>query len=140
MFSIYVFLLYMTILFQASNLYKNKRRKPYVFRCYIQDIPINPEFLDHLDDLLKVRKVQVYHRDPNKKKITPIIRSRTLKDYDPAMILFEYMKQENLRLIDLFRTFDTDSSQSVSKDELKEGFVVGRTCIVLVFGFKCICF
>lgn len=66
----------------------------------------------------------MYHRDPNKKKITPIIRQRTLRDYDPAMILFEYMKQENLRLIDLFRTFDTDSSQSVSKEELKEGFIV----------------
>ncbi|KAL4229910.1 hypothetical protein ACF0H5_010301 [Mactra antiquata] len=90
---------------------------------YMTDIPINPDFLDELDELLKKRAVKVYHRDPNKKKITPIIRQRTLKDYDPAMILFEYMKQENLRLIDLFRTFDTDSSQSVSKEELKEGFV-----------------
>ncbi|XP_053400808.1 leucine-rich repeat-containing protein 74A-like [Mercenaria mercenaria] len=90
---------------------------------YMTDIPINSDFLDELDELLKVRQVRVYHRDPNKKKITPIIRKRTLKDYDPAMILFEYMKQENLRLIDLFRTFDTDSSQTVSKDELKEGFL-----------------
>ncbi|XP_060551376.1 leucine-rich repeat-containing protein 74A-like isoform X2 [Ruditapes philippinarum] len=90
---------------------------------YMTDIPINPDFLDELDELLKIRQVRVFHRDPNKKKVTPIIRQRTLKDYDPAMILFEYMKQENLRLIDLFRTFDTDSSQSVSKDELKEGFV-----------------
>lgn len=93
----------------------------------LQDIPINADFLDAVEELTKVKtSVKVYHRDPNKKKITSIARQRTLKDYDPAMILFEYMKQENLRLIDLFRTFDTDSSQSVSKEELKEGFVVRK--------------
>ena len=99
----------------------------YIYAFVFQDIPINADFLDSLDELLKIKTVKVHHRDPNKKKITPIVRKRTLKDYDPAMILFEYMKQENLRLIDLFRTFDTDSSQSVSKEELKEGFLVRRS-------------
>ncbi|XP_052791650.1 leucine-rich repeat-containing protein 74B-like [Mya arenaria] len=90
---------------------------------YLMDIPVNHEFLDALENLKKVRPMKVHHREPNRKKITQIVKDRTLKDYDPAMILFEYMKQENMRLIDLFRTFDTDSSQTVTKDELREGFV-----------------
>ena len=56
---------------------------------------------------------------------------RTLRDFDPAMILFEYMKQENLRLIDLFRVFDTDSDHTVSRTELKEGFVVSDHELIL---------
>ncbi|KAH3713585.1 hypothetical protein DPMN_073377 [Dreissena polymorpha] len=93
--------------------------------CYvIQDIPINSEFLDALNELQKIRDIKVYHRYLNNKKITPIIRERTLHDHDPAMVLFEYMKQENIRLIDLFRTFDTDFSQALTKDELRDGFIV----------------
>ena len=91
---------------------------------FTQDIPINTEFLDILAELREKKSVIVHHRDPNRKKITQIVMERTLKDFDPALILFEYMKQENLRLIDLFRVFDTDSSHSVSRTELKEGFVV----------------
>ena len=91
---------------------------------FVQDIPINCEFLDALEELKKKKVVKVHHRDPNRKKITQIVMERTLNDFDPAMILFEYMKQENLRLIDLFRVFDTDSSHTVSKNEMKEGFVV----------------
>ncbi|XP_052251427.1 leucine-rich repeat-containing protein 74B-like [Dreissena polymorpha] len=90
---------------------------------HMSDIPINSEFLDALNELQKIRDIKVYHRYLNNKKITPIIRERTLHDHDPAMVLFEYMKQENIRLIDLFRTFDTDFSQALTKDELRDGFI-----------------
>ena len=94
---------------------------------FAQDIPINEEFLESLGELRDKKSVVVHHRDPNRKKITQIVMERQLKDFDPALILFEYMKQENLRLIDLFRVFDTDSDHHVSRTELKEGFVVSDT-------------
>ena len=37
-------------------------------------------------------------------------------------ILKDYVKSQNLRLIDLFNQFDKDKNQSVSRDELMRGF------------------
>ena len=87
--------------------------------------------MDALEDLQKKKDIKVHHRDPNRKKITQIVMERTLNDFDPALILFEYMKQQNLRLIDLFRVFDTDDSHTVSKTELKEGFIVSFLVLLI---------
>ena len=43
---------------------------------------------------------------------------------DPAMILMEYMRLKNLRLVDLFHCLDADKSNSLSRDEFRRGLLV----------------
>jgi Ca2+-binding EF-hand superfamily protein len=40
------------------------------------------------------------------------------------MVLFEYMKQSNLRLVDFFHVLDRDKSDTISKEEFREGLQV----------------
>lgn len=43
---------------------------------------------------------------------------------DPLQLLFEHVKNSNLRLWDLFAQFDKDKSLSISRDEFKNGMKV----------------
>ena len=43
---------------------------------------------------------------------------------DPLIVLMEYMRQKNMRLLDLFNSLDADGSKSLSRDEFKEGLQV----------------
>ena len=56
--------------------------------------------------------------------IDHVFREPKLPEYDPVLILFEYMRQENIRLIDLFRLLDKDHDNEITHQELKEGFQV----------------
>lgn len=90
----------------------------------LQDTPVDDEFLDAYEELQSIRDIHVYHKEPNKKKITSILREKKLENYDPMLLLFELMRQENMRLIDLFRQFDKDADNNITKQELKDGFLV----------------
>jgi Ca2+-binding EF-hand superfamily protein len=46
---------------------------------------------------------------------------------DPLSVLFEFMRQKNLRLKDLFGAFDKDGSESITRAEFREGFKVGTS-------------
>ena len=46
-----------------------------------------------------------------------------LKD-DPMMVLMEFMRLQNLRLVDLFTSLDKDGSKSLSYDEFRNGLLV----------------
>ena len=46
-----------------------------------------------------------------------------LKD-DPMMVLMEFMRLRNLRLVDLFTSLDKDGSKSLSYDEFRNGLLV----------------
>ena len=43
---------------------------------------------------------------------------------DPLIVLMEYMRQKNMRLLDLFNSLDADGSKSLSRQEFKEGLQV----------------
>ncbi|XP_063413201.1 leucine-rich repeat-containing protein 74B-like isoform X1 [Mytilus trossulus] len=90
---------------------------------HLEDTPVDDEFLDAYEELQNIRDIHVYHKEPNKKKITSILREKKLENYDPMLLLFELMRQENMRLIDLFRQFDKDSDNNITKQELKDGFL-----------------
>ncbi|KAL5011690.1 hypothetical protein ScPMuIL_010241 [Solemya velum] len=89
---------------------------------YLTDVPVNDDFVEKLLELQNTHPIFVRHPFPTKKKVRPPYRKKSLNDFDPSLILFEYAKKENFRLIDLFRTFDTDSSNSITKQELQNGF------------------
>ncbi|CAC5382772.1 unnamed protein product [Mytilus coruscus] len=90
---------------------------------HLEDTPVNDEFIDAYEELQNIRDIYVYHKEPNKKKITSILREKKLENYDPMMLLFELMRQENMRLIDLFRQFDKNLDNNITKQELKDGFL-----------------
>ena len=42
------------------------------------------------------------------------------------MVLMEFMKQKNMRLVDLFTSLDADGSKSLDYDELRNGLIVRK--------------
>ena len=50
-----------------------------------------------------------------------------VEDYindDPLIVLMEYMRQRNMRLLDLFNSLDADGSKSLSREEFRQGLMV----------------
>ena len=55
---------------------------------------------------------------------------------NPLTVLMEYMRIMNLRPVDLFTSLDKDGSWSISRDEFKEGLMVGDVlCNYFVFRY-----
>lgn len=51
-------------------------------------------------------------------------RPMVLDTDDPVTILFEFMRQKNLRLIDFLHCLDRDNSDTLTRDELRNGLLV----------------
>ena len=47
-----------------------------------------------------------------------------LSNEDPLSVLFEYARLQNFRLIDMFKSLDTDNSGSLDRDEFIQGLAV----------------
>ena len=47
-----------------------------------------------------------------------------LNRFDPVMVLIEYIRIDNLRLIDLFQFFDTHNRGMLSREDLRDGVAV----------------
>ena len=43
---------------------------------------------------------------------------------DPMMVLMEFMRIQNLRLVDLFTSLDKDGSKSLTRREFRDGLLV----------------
>ena len=43
----------------------------------------------------------------------------------------EFMRQRNMRLVDLFQSLDTDGSKSLTRDEFREGLLVRTTSMYI---------
>lgn len=55
---------------------------------------------------------------------------------DPMIVLMEFTRLKNLRLVDVFTSMDTDKSWSLSRDEFREGLLVSMTGSKLIFFFN----
>ncbi|XP_046362879.2 leucine-rich repeat-containing protein 74A-like [Haliotis rufescens] len=90
----------------------------------ITGVPVDCEFSKVLEEVQASRDISVRHSENfHKYQVGNIEKLPTLQDYDPVVVLFEYMRQENFRLIDFFRCLDTDNSNTISREELKHVFV-----------------
>ena len=87
------------------------------------------EFLAKLAELRKTRVIYVYygHVMARKKDINGAVGNRSLTSFDPILVLFEYMKLQNMRLIDLFRSIDTNGDKVISREELQAVFLVSSS-------------
>ena len=91
-----------------------------------QDVSVDDSFVDLLAEIKEQRELRVIHGIVLRHdEITKGPRLTVLDTDDPVAILFEYMKQKNLRLIDLLHNLDRDHSDSVSRDEFQRGMTVG---------------
>ena len=52
-------------------------------------------------------------------------KMNALVDEEPMLVLMEFTRLRNLRLIDLFSSLDKDGSKGISMEEFKSGLQVG---------------
>ncbi|XP_048778553.2 leucine-rich repeat-containing protein 74B-like [Ostrea edulis] len=88
----------------------------------LKDVSVDRDFVDLLEKIQKQRHLvcnygnTLRHDEIKKGDVT-----RVLDTDDPVTVLFEYMKQKNLRLIDLLHNLDRDHSDTISRDEFQQG-------------------
>ncbi|KAL8562210.1 hypothetical protein ACOMHN_005195 [Nucella lapillus] len=90
----------------------------------ITGVPVDLEFTQLLSQVQKTRLLHVKHEEA----ITLATSDRTrdhdgtnLDRYDPVMVFFEYMKMDNLRVIDMFQFMDTKKRDKLSKGNIRDG-------------------
>ncbi|KAL8622231.1 hypothetical protein ACOMHN_043754 [Nucella lapillus] len=90
----------------------------------LTDVPVDEQFVTLLQNVQKKRQLVLTHgvilRHDD---VTPGTRSCVMDTEDPATILFEFMRQKNLRVIDLLHSFDKTNSESLTREELRKGLL-----------------
>lgn len=113
-----------------------KQTKLYLIHAFLspQDVSVDMDFVDLLEQIQKRRHlVCVYgntlrHDETKKGNV-----ARVLDTDDPVTVLFEYMKQKNLRLIDLLHNLDRDHSYTITRDEFQQGLAVRLRPVVVSY-------
>lgn len=83
--------------------------------------------MDFVTTLVKYQKSRDLHATYGKVCLKPIgdDGDPTMYIYgDPVTIMFEFTRMKEVDVLDLFITFDTDGSHSLSWEEFKEGVQV----------------
>ncbi|KAL8605545.1 hypothetical protein ACOMHN_031482 [Nucella lapillus] len=90
----------------------------------LADVSVDSNFLALLDTVQEKRPLAVRHGVPLRHDdVTPGRHPVVLDTDDPVTILFEFMRQKNLRLIDLLHNLDKDNSDTLSREELRNGLL-----------------
>ena len=86
---------------------------------------VSDEFEKELKDLELLHHVEVnYGTRYRQSEIYNDVDDSYLDYHDPLLILFEYMRHDNLRMRDLLHKFDVDNSGTISREEVKKGLLV----------------
>ncbi|XP_064650953.1 leucine-rich repeat-containing protein 74A-like [Lineus longissimus] len=89
----------------------------------LTNIQVDGVFLHILGKIKEKRTFSVTHgmvmRQDEIKKVS---KDDVFDEDDPLSVLFEFMRQKNLRLKDLFGVFDKNGSDSITKAEFRNGF------------------
>ncbi|CAH1801710.1 unnamed protein product, partial [Owenia fusiformis] len=89
----------------------------------LRDIPVSKDF----NKLLKqVRQTRIFVTVTGQELVGDLIEGEDDGldwNKDPRTVLFEYMKREGFRVIDLFKKLDTDNSNSLTRNEFKNGLL-----------------
>ncbi|KAL3878506.1 hypothetical protein ACJMK2_030848 [Sinanodonta woodiana] len=88
----------------------------------LSNVSVDDNFVDMLHELQKTRPLTVTYGITLRMDDIRMGQDWAVVDTDdPVTILFEYMKLRNLRLIDLFHSFDKDNSDTLTREELRCG-------------------
>ena len=93
-------------------------------------------FISILEKIRKSRPLEVSHGNLLRKDDGGGNQGNTgYIEGDPMMVLMEFMRLQNLRLVDLFAVLDTDGSKTLTRKEFREGLMVRFVflkCILLL--------
>ncbi|XP_061188206.1 leucine-rich repeat-containing protein 74B-like [Saccostrea echinata] len=88
----------------------------------LKDVSVDSDFVDLLEQIKKRRPLTCHYGNTLRHdEIKKGDVKRVLDTDDPVTVLFEYMKQKNLRLIDLLHNLDRDHSDTITRDEFQQG-------------------
>ncbi|KAH3841936.1 leucine-rich repeat-containing protein 74A-like [Dreissena polymorpha] len=90
----------------------------------VEDIPVDKAFTELADKLRDKKFVEIEHGAEMYSAIELRVREHDPHDlnrFDPVMVIIEYMRIDNLRLVDLFQFFDTGGRGLISRENLRDG-------------------
>ena len=83
---------------------------------------MNKDFVDLLEEIKKGRpNFLVFYKGAIGK-----FEKGQEKEGDPLKLLVQHIEKNNLRIWDLFKAYDKDNSLTVTRDEFKNGIMVGH--------------
>ena len=82
---------------------------------------MSTEFCQKLENLQQSRKIRIKYGRMIEVDYGEKTASDSFEKEDPMMVLMEFMRIRNFRLIDLFKSLDSDGSHSLTRKEFKEG-------------------
>lgn len=88
---------------------------------------LQPVDMDFVSNLISCQKTRDIHVTYGKVCLKPAIGDEDSTMYikgDPVTVMFEFTRMKDVDVLDLFITFDTDGSHSVTWEEFKEGVQV----------------
>ncbi|XP_013415903.1 leucine-rich repeat-containing protein 74A isoform X2 [Lingula anatina] len=89
----------------------------------LTDVSVDEEFVLLLQELRNIRPLHIQHGVMLRHDALEKVEVDDVVDSEnPVSILFEYMRQENMRLIDLFHVFDRTNSDNITRAEFRDGF------------------
>nr|KAG5706248.1 hypothetical protein BaRGS_019575 [Batillaria attramentaria] len=90
----------------------------------LTDVSVDNNFLEVVQEVQNKRPLTVTHGVPLRHDdVRRGARPFVLDTDDPMTILFEFMRQKNLRLIDLLHSLDKDNSDTLTREELRNGLL-----------------
>uniref|UniRef100_A0A8W8KZF3 EF-hand domain-containing protein n=1 Tax=Magallana gigas TaxID=29159 RepID=A0A8W8KZF3_MAGGI len=93
------------------------------------DLHLQPVDMDFVSSLITCQKTRDIHVTYGKVCLKPATGDEDSTMYikgDPVTVMFEFTRMKDVDVLDLFITFDTDGSHSVTWEEFKEGVQVSK--------------
>lgn len=90
----------------------------------LKGVPVDHAFTEMLKRAQESRVLHVLHEEAVNLATSDQTREHdgtNLSRYDPLQVLFEYMKMDNLRVIDMFQFMDTRKRDKLSKGDIRDG-------------------
>ncbi len=95
----------------------------------IQGQNVDKEFLRHLEKVRETRSLEIKHGHIMRLE-TEVAKYGDTKDpfvyEDPMTVLLEFMRLQNLRLVDMFTSMDEDGSRTLTREEFRKGLKVSK--------------
>ncbi|XP_069130021.1 leucine-rich repeat-containing protein 74A-like isoform X2 [Argopecten irradians] len=98
--------------------------KPVIEELILEDVSVDDEFMTLLAKLQDTKNMKIVHGEILSSGMN--IRERKhdphdLNRFDPVLVLVEYMRIDNLRLIDFFQYLDTTNREQLSRTDFRDG-------------------
>ncbi|XP_060066920.1 leucine-rich repeat-containing protein 74A-like [Ylistrum balloti] len=98
--------------------------KPVIEDLILEDVSVDEEFVTLLTKLQETKKMKIVHGEILSSGMNIKERKHDPHDlnrFDPVLVLVEYMRIDNLRLIDFFQYLDTTNREQLSRTDFRDG-------------------